>query len=461
MDLSTIKDLCVGSTPAQSVWLGGTKVWERKTAVDIRSIFDAMVLWYDPKRQGATNENMAENPVLTDLSGNGHDATCYNFTWTENSGINSTSYPNALVFDGVDDYTQCNSIPTLNDFTVIAKRTYLNLEKPFTFASTSTKSNKGAFVFEHSYDGNYEEVYIFGKADGLGTRKINRNEAIIYFTPTSYNGQIALTNRGSDNSGTNLYIGNIRPSDTTRWWNGALYSFILFNRTLTEEEINWVKTNLIEGSYRNPESLLIDAWIFSGHTNEEAPAQITGEKGTALNCYNFAWNEEGNGFKEGFLCFDGVDDRLGAYVNLPSVNTVIIKYIQPKQTYSEWSAIASFVDNNNKGLSVNYHENNFTAYGYNFKSIFMGFGAIYHNVTEDEVHTDYINNYGRNGESFTHKLPDSTGNLYKITMGCVYNNNEFRQVKIAYAAIYSESLTDAECMEEIKRLDALWESRKQ
>lgn len=43
------------------------------------SILDSLVLWYDPKRQGCTNENMQENPVLKDLSGNGYDATCYNF----------------------------------------------------------------------------------------------------------------------------------------------------------------------------------------------------------------------------------------------------------------------------------------------------------------------------------------------------------------------------------------------
>ena len=49
MDLSTIKDLYVGSTPVQSAWLGGTKVWERRPAVDIQSIFDAMVLWYVEK----------------------------------------------------------------------------------------------------------------------------------------------------------------------------------------------------------------------------------------------------------------------------------------------------------------------------------------------------------------------------------------------------------------------------
>lgn len=210
--------------------------------------------------------------------------------------------------------------------------------------------------------------------------------------------------------------------------------------------------------------VMIDAWIFSGHTNEEAPTKITGEKGTALNCYNFAWNEEGSGFKDGFLCFDGVNDRLGAYVNLSAVNTVIIKYIQPKQTYAEWSTIASFVDSNSRGSSVNYHESSFLAYGYNFRSSMsriVGFGRMYHNITEDEVHTDYINNYGRNGEPFTEELTGSMGDLYIISIGCIYKNAYFRRANIAYVAIYSESLTDAECMAEIKRLDALWESRKQ
>lgn len=51
------------------------------------AIRNSMVVWYDLKRQGATNESMAENPVLKDLSGNGHDATCYNFAWAGNSGI--------------------------------------------------------------------------------------------------------------------------------------------------------------------------------------------------------------------------------------------------------------------------------------------------------------------------------------------------------------------------------------
>lgn len=51
--------------------------WPTSTPAAIKS---ACVLWYDLKRQGATNENMAINPILKDLSGNGHDATCHNFS---------------------------------------------------------------------------------------------------------------------------------------------------------------------------------------------------------------------------------------------------------------------------------------------------------------------------------------------------------------------------------------------
>lgn len=59
----------------------------------IKNIMDSMILWYDIKRQGATNESMAQTPVLRDLSGNGHDATCYNFAWYGMSGIGGYNVP--------------------------------------------------------------------------------------------------------------------------------------------------------------------------------------------------------------------------------------------------------------------------------------------------------------------------------------------------------------------------------
>ena len=53
----------------------------------LRGIRYEMELRDDIERQGCTNESMAENPVLKDLSGNGHDATCYNFSWSDMSGV--------------------------------------------------------------------------------------------------------------------------------------------------------------------------------------------------------------------------------------------------------------------------------------------------------------------------------------------------------------------------------------
>lgn len=332
------------------------------------SIKKAMVLWYDIKRQGATNESMTANPKLIDLSGNGHDATCYNFAWNFDSGVRSKQitfadfnsdnitildlytssngghgqpgmdknhksvhvlysnrknnidsfkvrvtnldtsfinyigyfyrdsngyehsihfdkdgdyvlpisynlvdgtgssngfgiyykdslaniknkfaatieilpieYPNALVFDGVDDYTLSENILTLNDFTVITKRFIINDELSCV-ASTSDIIKNGPFILE--LKGIDKHIYSFGKDNIINNFK---NEEIIYLTPLSYNGD--YINRGTNNNGNNLYLGMARPT-SQYFGNIALYSFILFNKTLSIKDINWVKRNLIEG----------------------------------------------------------------------------------------------------------------------------------------------------------------------------------------------------------------------
>ena len=76
---------------------------------------------------GLTNEQMKENPVWVDKTGNGHDLQMKNFAWKEGSGI-SDIYPGALVFDGVDDYGVCENFPILTKekgYTVVALRQYL------------------------------------------------------------------------------------------------------------------------------------------------------------------------------------------------------------------------------------------------------------------------------------------------------------------------------------------------
>lgn len=328
------------------------------------AIKNSMVLWYDLKRQGATNESMAENPILKDLSGNGHDATCYNFAWNGMSGVggyvydystfktyqeratlevNSTSirvlsvistsafvetrvsslpvgttiqqhkikvtgldaidipnttlrvrlglnisdndvviakdgvydiplhtiddefnysisinrrleecnvliellplYPHALVSDGVDDYCYTDGLPILTDYTVIAKRSYQGFDNSAVNSSLATKRDlqsgeNGAFQFER----NLRIAFSFGYAN---TIDVNLDTAIVVQTTNSYNGH--KINIG-DLADTNyLSFFNLRINHYDKKLKAALYSFLLFNRDLTEQEIEWVKKNLIEG----------------------------------------------------------------------------------------------------------------------------------------------------------------------------------------------------------------------
>lgn len=88
-----IDTVYVGGKLVQQAYLGGKKIYPEHGVIP-KAIKDAMVLWYDLKRQGATNESMAAAPTLRDLSGNGHDATCYNFAWRGMSGIGGYNLTN-------------------------------------------------------------------------------------------------------------------------------------------------------------------------------------------------------------------------------------------------------------------------------------------------------------------------------------------------------------------------------
>lgn len=337
------------------------------------AVRDSMVLWYDLKRQGATNETMAANPKLIDLSGNGHDATCYNFAWNFDSGVRSKQitfadfnsdnvtvldlytdadgrnnvaaqdknyrevtiaynkrknntdsfkiritnynselfhyiayfyrgidgvehwitmtnngyyvlpisynliegsgtsngfgiyfkdssavikhtfaatieilpieYPNALMADGVDDYAMVEELSLLTDYTVIAKRKRLDidLKRRGTLSSKLTNDNKnGAFAFEY-IQGNtgIQFEYSFG----INTPINHVDTDISYMTKNSYNGMYIIVGTAIDTDFLTLFS----TRENQGLASAALYSFILFNRTLTTKEINWVKHNLIEG----------------------------------------------------------------------------------------------------------------------------------------------------------------------------------------------------------------------
>ena len=194
---------------------------------------DSIILHYDIAKQGATNDSMKSDPRLIDLSGHGYDAVLNNFAWTENSGINTTTYPNSLMFDGVDDYGVVEDVPIFMPevgFTVIAKRKILDTGK-YCVATCSPGTDKGAFIFEINEMG----VYSFGKNTSL---KLDETNRITYMTSKTYNG--ITINKGTDNSKAPLVIGRRSKTDN-RPLKGPIYIFMLFNRDLTTEEIEFVK----------------------------------------------------------------------------------------------------------------------------------------------------------------------------------------------------------------------------
>ena len=238
-----------------SVWIG-----EENLTAGLPSIFDSLVLWYDIAKQGATNETMAENPVLKDLSGHGHDATCYNFAWTEESGISTANYPGALVSDGVDDYAYVDGLPLLTKekgFTVIAKRKWIG----------DPHSKSQGFVSKGSNFGWVDGAFYFECVEGGGTAFFNRvfdnpdsksganyileenftQGDITYLTSKKYNDS-EIKNIGDGIDTDKLVIFRLGTTINNCYSSIAIYSLLLFNRDLTDEEIEWVKNNLIENN---------------------------------------------------------------------------------------------------------------------------------------------------------------------------------------------------------------------
>lgn len=333
------------------------------------TIKDSIVVWYDIKRQGATNKSMSQNPILKDLSGHGYDATCYNFGWSGMSGIggyvqsnlnigsndstifyvsvsdnivtyqkidgtviyadtlvlysygtkwnkdvktkvkagkyglnvyayktkdkknilsllpyeigsftysqsdyddgkniimfsntidipagevNSFEflplYPNALVFDGEDDYALAEGLPLLNKkdgYTVVLKRKWLKdtnvkhclVSKNTKWETTAQGGVDGAFIMEC----DVQNTMSFGTSTRINVT-LEDTDDFVYQTSKSYNGE-KIIELGNAQDTNHLCIAAINKGKL--WLSSiAVYSLILFNRDLSTEEIKWVKENM-------------------------------------------------------------------------------------------------------------------------------------------------------------------------------------------------------------------------
>ena len=142
------------------------------------------------------------------------------------------NYPNQLCHDG-KSYAVAYELPILTDYTIIADRTWFVDKQERVFISKATGQN-GAFIFEYKTSANNKTYSYYQQNDIV----IDNNNKVVYQTKNSYNG---TTIQAGDKQDTDvLYIGNIRVPDS-RSFIGCHGDILLFNRTLTDDELSVIK----------------------------------------------------------------------------------------------------------------------------------------------------------------------------------------------------------------------------
>lgn len=162
-------------------------------------------------------------------------------------------YPDALVFDGVDDYGVNKSIKDVlngcEEYTVIAKRKYIDLTKNHmpVFSITNIDSTINTLFLFEFYDGAYKT---FNKASL--TNNLNFPDVISWQTSNSYNQQ--LIENGFNTTVNGFVIG--RYGRATQYVAVALYSYYIFNRTLPDQEIKSFIRKHIDPEYLLPSEIV-------------------------------------------------------------------------------------------------------------------------------------------------------------------------------------------------------------
>nr|UVX55027.1 MAG: hypothetical protein [Bacteriophage sp.] len=164
---------------------------------------------------------------LTDLSGNGHHLYLYGFTGSDNIVDNMLQHTGTQF--GVS-YGQ----PILTDYTVCSNRVN-GAPMSSAFASKSSVVGAGAFILEYCQAAGGYFTYSFNTAADVTAY---RPAGFMYQTSRNYNGTPIAKGSGADTD--TLIVGAIRPNDT-RTFHGGYKSFVLFNRTLTTEELAYVE----------------------------------------------------------------------------------------------------------------------------------------------------------------------------------------------------------------------------
>lgn len=154
-------------------------------------------------------------------------------------------YPDQLCYDGIM-CAVAYEFPILTDYTIIADRTWFNIRDISCFIGKRSGNNLGAFEFEFRAN----KTFSFGGTNVI----IFADNNIVYQTKNSYNGTEIKS--GSLDDTDVLIIGAVQRNVNNRAQDpyiGCHGNILIFNRTLTEYEISWVKNNMMCSKPQEPD----------------------------------------------------------------------------------------------------------------------------------------------------------------------------------------------------------------
>lgn len=184
------------------------------------------------------NGSIIDVPIVSEEIFNNKEETNIYYDFGTNKDIEIdveliADYPNQLCYDG-KSYAVAYGLPILTDYTVIADRTWF-AEKVNNgvFMSKALEQN-GAFILEYK-QGDRWNTYSYYSATNIN---IDKDNSIVYQTKNKYNEQTIYPGDKQDTD--TLFIGTIRKDDL-RSFIGCHGDILLFNRTLTDDELDLVK----------------------------------------------------------------------------------------------------------------------------------------------------------------------------------------------------------------------------
>jgi hypothetical protein len=230
------------------------------------------------------------------------------------------NYPDALVFDGVDDYGVNRSAPSLSDYTIIVKKKALNNNG----VVCATIGNFGEVAFVISDKFNRDNGMVFANSFSWET-SVKWVDNISYQTKNSYNGKTISVGKIVTTHGfsISMYGG--------KYWKGAFYSAYLFDRSLDEQEIKSFIRKYIDPEYLLPSEIPTPDCYYDfskGSNDDETRDTIKDYSGNGNDAvaHNFAWR--GMSGYGGHNCYfssnSGVDRYEGSFTNDKAHITKII-----------------------------------------------------------------------------------------------------------------------------------------